>query len=80
MDDKRLTKSYKSHNEPQRSHCLVMHDDAHLSYKRYKVRKLCFKGHPRYISTSIYKHTFLYFLDYYNQKKTTQTNKHIKKQ
>ena len=74
MDDKRLTKSYKSHNEPQRSHCLVMHDDAHLSYKRYKVRKLCFKGHPRYISTSIYKHTFLYFLDFYNEKKNN-TNK-----
>ena len=23
--------------EPQSSHCLVVHEDAHLSYKRYKV-------------------------------------------
>ena len=37
MNDTRLTKSYKSHNEPQSSHCLVVHEDAHLSYKRYKV-------------------------------------------
>ena len=49
-------------NEPQSSHFLVVHEDAHLSYKRYKVKKFCFKGHPRHISTSIYKHTlFLYF-------------------
>ena len=69
MNDKRSTKSYKSHNEPQSSHCLIVHEDAHLSYKRYKVRKLCFKGHPRYISTSIHKHTFLYFSKFFNEKK-----------
>ena len=39
INNKRLTKSYKSHNEPQSSHCLVMHEDACLSYKRYKVKK-----------------------------------------
>ena len=47
MSDKRLTKSYKSHNEPQSSHCLVVHEDAHLSYKRYKVKKPYFIGHSR---------------------------------
>ena len=50
--------------EPQNSHCLVVHDDDHLSYKWYKVGKLCFKCHPRYTSTSIHKHTlfFVFFL------------------
>ena len=38
-NNKRLTKSYKSHNEPQSSHCLVMHEGAYLSYKKYKVKK-----------------------------------------
>ena len=32
MNDKQLTKSYKSYNEPQSSHCLVVHGDTHLSY------------------------------------------------
>ena len=54
MNDKRLTKSYKSHNKLQSLHRLVVQEDANLSYKRYKVEKLCFKGHTRYISTSIY--------------------------
>ena len=49
--------------EPQSSDCLVVHEDAHLSYKWYKVEKLCSKGHPRYRSTNIHIHTlFLYFL------------------
>ena len=48
--------------EPQSSHCLIAHEDAHLSYWWYKVEKLCFKGHPRYRSTNIHIHTlFLYF-------------------
>ena len=47
MNDIRLTKLYKSHNEPQSSHYLVVHEDAHLSYKRYKIKKLCFNGHPK---------------------------------
>ena len=47
MNDKRLTKSYKSHNESQSSYCIVMHEDAHLSYKRYKVKKICFNSHPK---------------------------------
>ena len=48
--------------EPQNSHCLVVHEDAHLSYKWYKVEKPCFNGHLGYTSTSIHKHTlFLYF-------------------
>ena len=33
MNDKRLTKSYKTHNEPQSSHYLVVHEKTHLSYK-----------------------------------------------
>ena len=45
MNDKKLTKSYKSHNEPQSSHYLVVHEYAHPSYKRYKVKKPCFIGH-----------------------------------
>ena len=56
MNDKRLTKSYKSHNKPQSSHCLVMHGDAHLSYKRYKVKKPCFNGHPK-VHKYLYTHT-----------------------
>ena len=47
MNDKRLTKSCKSYNEPQSSHCLVVHEDAHLSCKRYKAKKPCFNGHPK---------------------------------
>ena len=66
MSDKRLTKSYKSHNEPQSSHCLVVYEDVHLSNKRYKVKKPCFIGHSRYTSTSIHKHTlFLYFSSFF---------------
>ena len=45
MFDKRLTKSFKSHNEPQSSHCLIVHKDAHVSYKRYKVKKPYFNGY-----------------------------------
>ena len=63
MNDKNLTKSYKSHNEPQSSHCLVVHKDAHLSYERYKVKKPYFNGHPK---VHKYQYTlkntmFLYF-------------------
>ena len=39
-----MSKDYPNHinhiNEPQSSHCLVVHKDAHLSYKGYKVKKL----------------------------------------
>ena len=56
MNDKRLTKSCKSHNKPQSSHCLVMHGDAHLNYKRYKVKKPCFNGHPK-VHKYLYTHT-----------------------
>ena len=59
MNDKKLTKSYKSHKS---SHFLVVHEDVHLSCKRYKVEKLCFKGHPRYTRTSIHKHTVFIFV------------------
>ena len=45
VNDKRLTKLYKSHNKPQSSYCLVVHEDAYLSYRRYKVKKPCFNGH-----------------------------------
>ena len=31
-------------NEPQSSHCLVVHEDAHLSYKRYKVKNFVSKA------------------------------------
>ena len=73
-------------NEPQSSYCLVVHGDAHLSYKRYKVEKFCFKGHPRYTSTDIHKtHTisvffkiFSFFFRLKNLKtkyKNKQTNK-----
>ena len=80
MNDKELSKSYKSHNKPQSSHCLVVHEDAHLSYTRYKIEKLCFKGHPRYTSTNIHIHTlFLYFLYFSfffikSNKQNTQTD------
>ena len=51
--------------EPQSSHCLVVHEDAHLNYRRYKVEKLYFKRHPRYTSTSIHKLIlFLYISDF----------------
>ena len=33
MNDKKSIKTYKAHNEPQSSYCLVVHEDAHLSYK-----------------------------------------------
>ena len=70
--------------EPQSSHCLVVHEDSHLSYKRYKVRKFCFKSHPRYTSTNIHKHTlFLYFSIFLIKKKhktrQKQTNKQTRK-
>ena len=45
MNDKRLTKSYESHNKPQSSHYLVVHEYVHLSYRRYKVKQPCFFGH-----------------------------------
>jgi len=52
-------------NDPQSSHCLVVHEDA-LSYKRYNVGKICFKCHPRYTITSIHKHAlFLYFSNFF---------------
>ena len=63
MNDKRSTNYTHHKNEPQSSHCLIVHWDAHLSYKWYKVEKLCFKGHPKYTSTKI--HTlFLYFSNF----------------
>ena len=57
MTNKKLTQSYKSHNEPQSSHCLVLHEDAHLSNKWYKVKKLFSMAIQRYTSTSIHKYT-----------------------
>ena len=33
--------------EPQSSHCLVVHEDAHLSYMRFEVKKPYFNGHPK---------------------------------
>ena len=77
MNDKRLTKSYKLHNEPQSSHCLVVHEDAHLSYKRYKVKKPCFHAKlHKYQYTHIhivfvFSKIFLFLL----KKKKKQTNK-----
>ena len=66
--------------EPQSSHCLVVHKDAHLSYKWYKVKKLCFKGHPRYTSTNVHKHKlFLYFF-YLKKKKLKTKQKQTNKQ
>ena len=64
INNKRLTKSYKSHNEPQSSHCLVMHEDAYLSYRRYKVKKYWFFGHPKvhkYQYTQIHT-VFIFFI------------------
>ena len=63
-----------------------MHEDAHLSYKRYKVEKLCFKGHPRYTSTNIHKQiVFVFFkkfsffiLFYWKPKTNKHTTNHIK--
>ena len=59
-----------------------MHEDAYLGYKRYKVEKLCFKGHPWYTSASIHKHTvfvfFKFFLNFFYwkpKKKKKKTNK-----
>ena len=68
--------------ESQISHCLVVHKDAHQSNKRYKVEKLCLKGHPRYTSTNIHKHTpfFVFFKFFYflwgkkNIKQSSKTN------
>ena len=69
--------------DPQSSHYIVVHENVHLSYKRYKVWKICFKGHPRYICTNIHKHTlFLYFFFLLKKLKTKQkqTNKQPKHQ
>ena len=59
--------NHKNHiKEPQNTHCLVVHEKAHLSYKRNKVKKPCFNGHPRYTSTNKHKHTLLlYFSDFF---------------
>ena len=62
-----------------------MHEDAHLSYKRYKVDKLCFKGHPRYTSTRIHIHILFFIFQISppfllkNNKQNKHTKKHIKK-
>ena len=89
MNDKRLTKSYKSHNEPQSSYCIVVHEDAHLSYNRYKVKKLCFNGHPKvhkyqYTQTHTVFVFFIFFplLIFFKKllKEKTKQNKHNKKQ
>ena len=72
MNDKRLTKSCKSHNEPQSSHCLVVHEDAHLSYKRNKVKKLCFNGHLKVHIVFVF-FRFFHFL-YLKNKKYKQTS------
>ena len=61
MNDKRLIKSYKSHSKPQSSQCLVVHEDAHPSYKKYKIKKPYFIGHSRYTSTSIHNTLFCIF-------------------
>ena len=44
--------------------CLVVHRDSHLIYKRYKVQKKIFNGHPRCTSINVHKtHTvFVFFL------------------
>ena len=63
--------------ESQSSHCIVVHEDAYLSYKRYKVEKLCLEGHPRYTSTNIYKHTLLLY--YFLQKNNLKQNKRKKR-
>ena len=87
MTDKRLTKSFKSHNEPQSLHCLVRYEDAHLSCKRYKAKKPCFSGHlkvHKYWYTQI--HTIFVFFKIFpfllkkkkktkNKNKNKQTNK-----
>ena len=86
MTDKRLTKSFKSHNEPQSLHCLVRYEDAHLSCKRYKAKKPCFSGHlkvHKYRYTQI--HTVFVFFKIFpfllkkkktkNKNKNKQTNK-----
>ena len=59
---------------PQSLHCLVVHEDAHPSYKRYKVKKLCFIDHSRYISTSIHKHTFFFLFFLFKSIKKAKTN------
>ena len=59
----KITWSYSSQTQAAKLTCLVVHRDAHLSYKRYKVYKLCFKCHPRYTSTNIHNtHCFCIFL------------------
>ena len=72
MNDKRLTKSCKSHNEPQSSHCLVVHEDAHLSYKRNKVKKLCFNGHLKVHIVFVFFRFFRFL--YLKNKKYKQTS------
>ena len=61
MNDKRLTKSYKSYNEPQNSYCLVVHGYSHLSYKRYKVKKPCFNSHTK-VHKYLYTHAHTIFV------------------
>ena len=62
MNDKDQPKHTNHINEPHSSHCLIVHEDAHLSYKWYIVDKFCFKCHQRYTSINIHKHTlFLFF-------------------
>ena len=78
MNDKRLTKLYKSHNEPQSSHYLVVHEDAHLSYKRYKIKKFYFNGHPKvhmyqYTQThTVFVFIFFFFIKGEKKNKTKQ--------
>ena len=90
MKDKGSTKLYKSHNEPQTSHCLTVHEDAYLSYKKYKVKKPCFNGHPKVHKYQyIQKHTiFVFFKNFslispFLESKThthTHTHTHVKKE
>ena len=51
--------------EPQSSHCLVVHEDAYLNYKRYKVAKFCFKSHPR-VPKYQYTQTYTVFVFFKN--------------
>ena len=87
MNDKRLTKSYKSHNESQSSHCLVAHEDVHLNYKWYKVSEILFRWSSKGTQVPVYtNHTvFVFFkfpfLFYFILlKEINKTNKqHVKK-
>ena len=45
--------------------CLVGHRDSHLIYKRYKVQKKIFNGHPRCTSINVHKtHTVFVFFSF----------------